>query len=105
VIYAGVKVSRMEGKEELTVICVEMVAEGTRGNDSTQRNGVHDKSIKDREQSHLSERSCAILLKKRNGHFNNEWSKYFDVRPHRRHAQIVQLHSPGGANVHLLFSI
>jgi len=65
VIYAGVKVSRMEGKEELTVICVEMVAEGSRGNDSTQRNGVHDKSIKDREQSHLSERSCAILLKKK----------------------------------------
>jgi len=42
VIYAGVKVSRKEGKKELSIICVEVTVLGTRGNESTERSGVHD---------------------------------------------------------------
>ena len=30
---------------------------------------------------------------------NNKWSKKFDIRPHRRHRQMVQLYSTGDANV------
>ena len=41
-IYAGVKVSRKEGKKELSVICIEVVVYGTRGNAGTERSGVHD---------------------------------------------------------------
>jgi len=42
VIYAGVEVSRKEGKKELSVICVEVMVQGTRGNEGTERSGVHD---------------------------------------------------------------
>jgi len=42
VIYAGVEVSRKEGKKELSVICVEVVVLRTRGNEGAERSGVHD---------------------------------------------------------------
>jgi len=42
VIYAGIEVSRKEGKKELSVICIEVVVYGTRGNEGTERSGVHD---------------------------------------------------------------
>jgi len=42
VIYAGVEVSRKEGKKEMSVICIEVVVKGTRGNEGTERSGVHD---------------------------------------------------------------
>jgi len=42
VIYAGVEVSRKEGNKELSVIYVELMVQGTRGNESTERSGVHD---------------------------------------------------------------
>ena len=42
VVYAGVNVSRKEGKKELSVICIEVMVYGTRGNESTERSGVHD---------------------------------------------------------------
>ena len=29
----------------------------------------------------------------------NKWSKKFDIRPYRRRKRMVQLYSPGGANV------
>jgi len=35
-------VSQKEGKKELSVICVEVVVYGTRGNESTERCSVHD---------------------------------------------------------------
>ena len=41
-IYAGVEVSRKEGKKKLSVICVEVMVKGTRGNEGTERSGVHD---------------------------------------------------------------
>ena len=41
-IYAGVEVSRKEGKKELSVICVEVVVRGTRGNEGSERSGVQD---------------------------------------------------------------
>ena len=43
-IYAGVEVSRKEGKKKLSVICVEVMVQGTRGNEGrpTERSGVHD---------------------------------------------------------------
>ena len=34
--------SRKEGKKELSVIYVEVMALGTRGNGGTERSGVHD---------------------------------------------------------------
>ena len=34
--------SRKEGKKELSVICVEVMVQGTRGNEGTERSGVHD---------------------------------------------------------------
>ena len=43
VIYAGVEVSRKEGKKKLSVICVQVMVQGTRGNEGTERSGVHDK--------------------------------------------------------------
>jgi len=42
VIYAGVEVSRKEGKKKLSAICVEVMVQGTRGNEGTERSGVHD---------------------------------------------------------------
>ena len=42
VIYAGVEMSRKEGQKELSVICIEVVVQGTRGNEGTERSGVHD---------------------------------------------------------------
>jgi len=42
VIYAGVEVSRKEGKKEMSVICIEVMVWGTRGNEGTARSGVHD---------------------------------------------------------------
>jgi len=42
VIYAEVEVSRKEGKKDLSVICVEVMVSGTRGNEDTERSGVHD---------------------------------------------------------------
>jgi len=41
VICAGVEVSRKEGKKELSVICVEVMVWGTRGNEGAERSGVH----------------------------------------------------------------
>ena len=41
-IYAGVEVSQKEGKKKLSVICVEVMVLGTRGNEGTERSGVHD---------------------------------------------------------------
>ena len=60
-IYAGVEVSRKEGKKKLSVICIEKIRlsskiralpsgtlcqtpdnVGTRGNEGTERSGVHD---------------------------------------------------------------
>ena len=41
-IYAGVEVSRKEGEKKLSVICVEVMVYGTRGNEGTERSGVHD---------------------------------------------------------------
>ena len=41
-IYAGVEVSRKEGKKKLSVICVEVMVMGRRGNDGTESRGVHD---------------------------------------------------------------
>ena len=41
-IYAGVEVSRKEGKKKLSVICVEVMVYGTRGNEVTERSDVHD---------------------------------------------------------------
>jgi len=35
-------VSRKEGNKELSVICVEVMVKGTRGNEGTERSGVHD---------------------------------------------------------------
>jgi len=32
----------MEGKEELSIISVEVMVYGTRGNEGTERSGVHD---------------------------------------------------------------
>ena len=42
--------SRKEGKKELSVISVEVMVQGTRGNEGTERSGVHDeeKWTKDR---------------------------------------------------------
>ena len=40
---AGVKVGRMKRKEELSVICIEVVVQGKVGYKSTKRSGVHDK--------------------------------------------------------------
>ena len=40
---AGVKVGRMKRKEELSVICTEVVVQGMGGYMSTKRSGVHDK--------------------------------------------------------------
>ena len=41
---AGVKVERMKRKEELSVICIEVVVvQGKVGYKSTNRTGVHDK--------------------------------------------------------------
>ena len=40
--YAGVEVSRKEGKKKLSAICVEVMVQGTRGNEGTERSGVHD---------------------------------------------------------------
>ena len=34
--------SRKEGKKELSVICVEVMVQRTRGNEGTERSGVHD---------------------------------------------------------------
>ena len=34
--------SRKEGNKELSVICVEVMVKGTRGNEGTERSGVHD---------------------------------------------------------------
>ena len=42
VICAGVELSQKEGKEELNVICIELMLYGTRGNESSERRGVHD---------------------------------------------------------------
>jgi len=42
VIYVGVEVSRKEGKKDLSVICVEVMVSGTRGNEDTERSGVRD---------------------------------------------------------------
>jgi len=46
VIYAGVEVSRKEGNKELSVIYVELMVQGTRGNESTERSGVHDEQLR-----------------------------------------------------------
>jgi len=35
-------VSRKEGKKELSVICVEVMVQGTRGNEVAERSGVRD---------------------------------------------------------------
>ena len=37
---AGVKVGRMKGKEELSVICIEVMVQGKGGYKSTERSGV-----------------------------------------------------------------
>jgi len=37
-----------EGKKELSVSCIEVVVEGTRGNEGAERSGVHDEWTKDR---------------------------------------------------------
>ena len=34
---------------------------------------------------------------------DDKWSKYFDIRPHRRSTWTVQLYSSGGANVHPIY--
>ena len=34
--------SRKEGKKKLSVICVEVMVKGTRGNEGAERSGVHD---------------------------------------------------------------
>ena len=34
--------SRKEGKKKLSVICVEVMVQGTRRNEGTERSGVHD---------------------------------------------------------------
>ena len=34
--------SRKEGKKKLSVICVEVMVWGTRGNEGTETSGVHD---------------------------------------------------------------
>ena len=34
--------SRKEGRKELSVIGVEVMVQGTRGNEGTERSGVHD---------------------------------------------------------------
>ena len=41
-IFAGVKVNRMEGKKKLSVICVEVMVYGTRGNESTKNRALGD---------------------------------------------------------------
>ena len=41
-IYAGVEVSQKEGKKELSVTCIEVIVLRTRGNEGTERSGVHD---------------------------------------------------------------
>jgi len=35
-------VSRKEGKKELSVICIEVMVYGAKGNECTERSGVHD---------------------------------------------------------------
>jgi len=42
VICAGVEVSRKEGKKKLSVICVVVMVLGTRGNEGTEKSGIHD---------------------------------------------------------------
>ena len=34
--------SRKEGYKELSVICIEVVVKGARGNEGAERSGVHD---------------------------------------------------------------
>ena len=53
-IYAGVDVSRKEGKKELSVICIEVVVKGTRGNEGAERSGVHD------EEQRTKDRRCPL---------------------------------------------
>ena len=40
---AGVKVGRMKRKEELSVICIEVVVQGNGVYKSSKRSSVHDK--------------------------------------------------------------
>ena len=39
----GVKVGKMKRKEELSVICIEVVVQGKGGDKSSKRSGVRDK--------------------------------------------------------------
>ena len=59
-IYAGVEVSRKEGEKKLSVICVEVMVYGTRGNEGTERSGVHDEEswTKDRALGTAQEEVC-----------------------------------------------
>ena len=39
--------SRKEGKKEMSVICIEVVVKGTRGNEGAERSGVHGRRVVD----------------------------------------------------------
>jgi len=54
VIYPGAEVSQKEGKKKLSVICIEVVVKGTRGNEGAERSGVHD------EEQRTKDRRCPL---------------------------------------------
>jgi len=60
VICVGVEVSRKEGYKELSVICIEVVVKGARGNEGAERSGVHDEEewTKDRALGTPQEDVC-----------------------------------------------
>ena len=68
-IYVGVEVSRKEGYKELSVISIEVVVKGTRGNEGAERSGVHDeeewtndRALGDTAGGCVPGRSCVVRV-------------------------------------------